>query len=208
MKVLGVIPARGGSKRLPRKNIVDLGGKPLLKWTLDAAIQSRVFDHLYVSTEDHEIGAVAGEYWWKRPPELAKDTSSSLSVLLDIVSRHNVDVTVLLQPTSPFRTADDIKNSLGLLVKNQADSVISTVEAQKDLAFQVRWANRLEALPSIVVPNGAIYILTTEALNRGETWYSGRVYAYPMPKDRSLDIDTEQDLELARHLLRIFNGQC
>jgi len=208
MKVLGVIPARGGSKRLPKKNLLELGGKPLVKWTLDTAIQSGVFDHLYVSTEDHEIGAVAGEYWWKRTSELAKDTSSTMSVLLDIVSRHNVDVTCILQPTSPFRTVEDIKNSLSMLKEYQADSVISTTDAPSDLAFQVRWANRLESLPNIVVPNGALYWLTTKALDRGETWYSGRVYGYPMPKDRSIDIDTEADLEIARHLLRIVNGQC
>jgi CMP-N,N'-diacetyllegionaminic acid synthase len=206
MKVLGVIPARGGSKRLPKKNLADLGGKPLVKWTLDAAIQSDVFDHLWVSTEDEEIGHIAGEYWWKRPPELAKDTTPTMPVILDVLARHNVDVIVTLQPTSPFRTADDIKNSLALLKDYEADSVISTTEAPKDLAFEVRWANRLEALPSIVVPNGAIYIITNAALQRGETWYSGRLYGFPMPKDRSIDIDTELDLELARHLLRILNG--
>lgn len=207
-KVLGVIPARGGSKRLPGKNIADLGGKPLLKWTLDAAVESKVFDYLWVSSEDEEIGAVAGDYWWKRPPELSKDTTASIDVLVEVASKHNVDVTVLLQPTSPFRTAKDIINSLDILVRNNADSVISTTEAQKDLAFQIRWANRLEALPNVVVPNGAIYILTTEALNRGDTWYSGRVYGYQMPKDRSIDIDNGTDLEIARHLLRIFNDQC
>jgi CMP-N,N'-diacetyllegionaminic acid synthase len=205
MKVLGVIPARGGSKRLPRKNLADLGGKPLVRWTLDAAIQSNVFDHLWVSTEDEEIGNLVGEYWWKRPPELAKDTTPTMPVILDVLARHNVDVIVTLQPTSPFRTADDIKNSLALLNNYEADSVISTTEAPKDLAFQARWANRLEALPNIVVPNGAIYILTNKAIQRGETWYSGRLYGFPMPKDRSLDIDTELDLELARHLVRILN---
>lgn len=206
MKVLGIIPARGGSKRLPRKNLADLGGKPLVKWTLDAAIQSGVFDHLWVSTEDEEIGNIVGEYWWKRPPELAKDTTPTMPVVLDVLARHNVDIIITLQPTSPFRTSDDIKNSLSMLIHNEAESVISTTEAPKDLAFAVRWANRLETLPNVVVPNGAIYIITNKAIERGETWYTGRLYGFPMPKDRSLDIDTELDLELARHLLRILNG--
>jgi CMP-N,N'-diacetyllegionaminic acid synthase len=208
MKILGVIPARGGSKRLPRKNLLDLGGKSLVKRCLDTSIKSDVFDHLWVSTEDPEIGAVAGEYWWKRPPELAKDNSSSMSVLLDVFARHSVDITVLIQPTSPFLMPEDIRNAVSMLKEYQADSVISTVEASKDLAFQIRWASRLESIPNVVVPNGALYLLTSEALNRGETWYSGRVYGYQMPKDRSIDVDTQQDLEIARHLLSIFNGQC
>src|SRR5882672_5029148 len=99
-KILGVIPARGGSKRLPRKNLADLGGKPLVRHILDTAIESKVFDYLWVSSEDEEIGAAVAEYWWKRPPELAKDSSSTLETVLDVSSKHKVDVVFTLQPTS------------------------------------------------------------------------------------------------------------
>jgi CMP-N,N'-diacetyllegionaminic acid synthase len=205
MKILGIIPARGGSKRLPRKNLSDLGGKPLVRHILDTAIESSIFDHLWVSSEDDEIGAVVGKYWWKRPEHLARDTSSTLSTVLDVLAGHKVDVICTMQPTSPFTLAEDIKNSLALLIGSNADSVISTTEAPSDLAFQIRWANRLESVPNIVVPNGAIYIATNDILQNGGDWYSGRLYGYPMPKERSLDIDNGQDLEMARHLLRVRN---
>lgn len=202
MKILGIIPARGGSKRLPRKNLADFGGKPLVKRALDTAIKSGVFDHLWVSSEDDEIGTIAGEHWWRRDPDLAKDTSPTLPVVLDVLSGHKVDVVITMQCTSPFTIEDDIKSALTILIDNNADSVISTTEAPSDLAFQVRWANRLEKIPRIVVPNGAIYIATSEILNSGGDWYSGRLYGYQMPKQRSLDIDTHTDLQLAQLVLK------
>jgi len=202
MKILGIIPARGGSKRLPRKNLSDLGGKPLLKWTLDTAIESGIFTDLWVSSEDPEIGAVAGKYWWKRPSELARDDTATLPVILDVFEKVGADVVATLQPTSPFLNVDDIKNSLDLLISHNADAVTSVIEGAKDLAFRMRFANRLEFLPDIVVENGAIYWITGEALRNGHDWYSGFFYGYKMPKERSLDIDTVWDLELANMLIK------
>lgn len=206
MKILGVIPARGGSKRLPRKNLADLGGKPLLRWVLDTAIESGVFTDLWVSSEDEEIGAIAGKHWWKRPPELAKDDTPTLPVVQNVFDNVGGDVIATLQPTSPFLTVDDIKASLDLLLNSNADSVTSVIEGPKDLAFQMRWAKRLELLPNIMVENGAIYWITAKALEQGNDWYSGNLYGYQMSKERSLDIDNGVDLELARHLVRINNG--
>ncbi len=202
MKILGIIPSRGGSKRLPRKNLADLGGKPLLKWTLDTAIESGIFTDLWVSTEDPEIGALAGKYWWKRPSELARDDTATLPVIMNVFENSDADVVAVLQPTSPFRTVDDIKNSLDLLLRHNADSVTSVTEGAKDLAFRMRFANRLEFLPDIVVENGAIYWITAKALRDGHDWYSGFLYGYKMPKERSLDIDTPWDLELANMLIK------
>lgn len=201
MKVVGIIPARGGSKRLPKKNIADLGGKPLLRWTIDAAIESDIFDDIFVSTEDEEIGAVAGKYWWHRPPELAQDDSPSWPIVLDIAETIKADVFVLLQPTSPFRTATDILAAINMLTMSRGDSVISVTRGPGDLAFQVGHAKRLRSVPEIMVPNGAIYGITEDALVRGENWYSGVLYGYEMPKERSLDIDNGQDLEFARYLV-------
>ena len=201
MKVLGIIPARGSSKRLPRKNLADLGGKPLLRWVLDVAITSKVFTDLYVSSEDEEIGKVAGEYWWKRNPYLARDDSTTMSVVMDIFEKVGGDVVCVMQPTSPFLTVTDIKDSLDLLIKHNADAVSSVTEGAKDLAFQMRFANRLHTLPDVVVENGAIYWITGDALRRGDDWYSGFLYGYKMPKERSIDIDHEQDLLIARHLV-------
>jgi N-acylneuraminate cytidylyltransferase len=201
VKILGIIPARGGSKRLPHKNLADLGGKPLLRWTLDAAIESKVFTDLWVSTEDEDIGKIAGEYWWKRPKELSKDDTPTMPVVLDVFDKVGADVVVTLQVTSPFRTAEDIKNSLALMLSSNGDSVVSVTDGPTDLAFQMRFASRLQELPNIVVPNGAIYILTRLAIEKGLGWYDGFAYGYMMPKERSLDIDNEQDLMIARHLV-------
>lgn len=205
MKVLGVIPARGGSKRLPRKNLADLGGKPLFRWVLDTAIESKVFTDLWVSSEDEEIGRLAGKYWWKRPPELAKDDSPTMPAILDVFDKVGGDVVAIMQPTSPFLSVDDIKNSLDLLLKSNADSVTSIVEGPRDLAFRMRWAKRLEVLPDIMIENGAIYWITGNALKEGHNIYSGYLYGYEMPKSRSLDIDTQWDLELAEMLIK--NGK-
>src|SRR6266481_13566 len=168
MKILGIIPARGGSKRLPRKNLSDLGGKPLLKWTLDTAIESGIFTDLWVSSEDPEIGAVAGKYWWKRPSELARDDTATLPVIMNVFENSDADVVAVLQPTSPFRTVDDIKNSLDLLLKHNADFVTSVIEGPKDLTFRMRFAKRLEIIPDIMIENGAIYWITAKALRESD----------------------------------------
>lgn len=211
MRVLGVIPARGGSKRCPGKNTADLGGKPLLQWTVEAARASGVIDHLLVSSEDEAILQVAdrlGVPRVVRPGDLAMDSAPMLPVVRHAVeSVHPADpeLVVLLQPTSPFRTAEDIRSSLDIINNGggAVDSVVSVTDVPEDLIFQVRWAGRLEpATKQFAVPNGAIYILRTEALMRGESWYSGLAYAYRMPKERSLDIDTPMDLELARLMVR------
>ncbi len=203
MKIVGIVPARGGSKRLPRKNVADLGGRPLLDWTLQAARESGIFSKVWVSSEDYEIGSIAHilqpDCWWRRSPKLALDNTPSIEVVKEINDAMPADVYVLLQPTSPFRNAQDIQDAMKHLWTG--DSVISVTEAPSDLAFEVGFAQRLRNVPNIVVPNGAIYILTKDALDRGESWYSGVTYGYSMPKERSLDIDNGQDLEIARMLV-------
>lgn len=204
MKILGIIPARGGSKRVPRKNLADLGGKPLVQWTLDAAINSEIFDEgwLWVSSEDEEIGEIAGPYWWRRDPFIARDDTPTLPVILDIFNHSPADVVVVLQPTSPFRRASDIIRAFDVFQLCNANSVISITEGPRDLAFEVGHANRLRSLPKVVVPNGAIYILRAKVLEDNLSWYDGpSVYGYHMPKERSLDIDNGVDLELARFMV-------
>lgn len=207
MKVLGVIPARGGSKRCPGKNIADLGGKPLIQWTLDAAMESKVFDQIIVSTEDLDIAKVVQQNprnkeveVHRRPASLAEDDTPTLPVIQYVNDNFPADVVITLQCTSPFRTAEDIKESLMLLLSMNAESVISTTEGPDDLAFSVGWGGRLRSIPKIAVANGALYLIKGANLQRGDSWYSGALYGYPMPKDRSLDIDTIQDLELARYM--------
>ena len=207
MRVLGIIPARGGSKRCPRKNIADLGGRPLIDWTIQAAVESDVFTALLVSTEDKEIAQVAescGCSVWDRPPHLARDDTPSLDVVMDVVMAHGVghfDVIHLLQPTSPFRAASDIGDAHDMLTRSGGDAVVSVIDLPQDNVFEVGHAWRMRPRPSLVVPNGAIYAITGDALSRGEDWYSGVTYAYKMPRERSLDIDTPLDLEVARLMM-------
>src|SRR5438093_752321 len=136
MKVLGIIPARGGSQRVPRKNLADLGGKPLFRWVLDTAIVSGVFTDLWVSTEDEEIGALAGEYWWKRPKELSGHNSPTMEVVRDIFEKVGGDVVATMQPTSPFLTVDDIKDSLKLLLDSNANTITSIIKNTKNTTFR------------------------------------------------------------------------
>lgn len=212
MKTLCVVPARGGSKRCPRKNIALLGDMPLINWTLRTVKECHdLFDRVVVSTEDEEIGTIANEYYgsdifWRRPSRLAMDETPMLPVVLDVFHSFDADVVVTLQPTSPFRTAADVRAAHELLLKTKADAVFSTTEAPVDLVFEVGHAHRLRSVKNIVVPNGALFLITGDALRRGESWFSGLTYGYPMSKDSSLDIDTQLDLDIARMIVDRADG--
>jgi CMP-N,N'-diacetyllegionaminic acid synthase len=201
---LGLIPARGGSERLPNKNTIDLGGKPLIVWTIKAAQESAKFDRIICSTDDHGIAAVASQYGCEiieRPKELSQADSASISVLEHVETTIHSDTICLLQPTSPFRRSTDIINAYLMLEHTGCDAVVSVAEAPPDLVFDFGLGNRLRPKQNAVVCNGGIYLITTDhLLNKGD-WYNGVTYGYLMPKERSLDIDTRADLDLARQYL-------
>jgi CMP-N,N'-diacetyllegionaminic acid synthase len=212
--IIGIVPARAGSKRTPGKNLADVCGKPLIAWTLETARKANIFDQVIVTSDSDDILEVAAEYCpevilHKRPGYLAEDETSMLKVIRDVwvtyrpPAHHAWDCTlVTLQPTSPLRRVSDITNSYEMLQDSAGDSVFSVTEAPDDLVFQIQHANRLRQLPDIVVPNGALFLITGEALDDGLDWFNGVAYGYRMPKDRSLDIDTPLDLEIARMVLR------
>jgi CMP-N,N'-diacetyllegionaminic acid synthase len=210
---LAVIPARAGSRRCPGKNMADLRGRPVIDWTIEAALLSNLFDQVVVTTNDPEVVEfVTGDFETDvqiihRPDKLAQDDTPMRPVVVHAIA-HAIpaDNIVLLQPTSPFRAADDIVQAYELLKASGGDAVISTTEAEEDLNFALGHANRLIPRPGIVVPNGAIYIITAESLGRGENWYNGLAYAYCMPKDRSLDINTVLDLTMARAVAEYYDG--
>lgn len=204
MITLGLIPARGGSERLPSKNTIDLGGEPLIAWTIKAAQKSAMFDRLVCSTDDHAIAAVAAKYGCEiidRPKDLSTADASSLPVVVHANEKIRADVVALLQPTSPFRSAEDISNAFELMREREADAVVSVSEAPSDLVFEIGHAARLRPKDGTYVCNGALYLITADHLMCGGTWYTGLVYAYRMPKVRSLDIDTKVDLQRAREYL-------
>lgn len=203
MKIIGLIPARGGSKRVERKNIADLGGRPLIAWTIEAARTSEALSDVWLSSEDQQICCIGHEYGANpivRPASLANDRTPSIDVVRDAFDRlANVDAIMLLQPTSPFRTAADINAAADML--GTGDAVVSVTDAPDDLVFELGHANRLRPFQRLVQCNGAIYLLTRSAFERGLDWYSGISYAYRMPKERSLDIDTPMDLDIARMII-------
>lgn len=226
-QVLGLITARGGSKGIPRKNIANLAGKPLIAWTIQAALASQRLSHVVVSTDDDEIAGVArawgAEVPFLRPAELSGDRSAHMPVVLHAVRwlqeyrGLEPEWVVLLQPTCPFRTAQDIDAAIDLAWEKGADSVISVCPARDHpyLSKAVADDGRLldfiqppegylprQSLPPVYTLNGAIYVARREPLLTAQTFYFARTYAYVMPPERSLDIDTPWDLIIADLLLK------
>lgn len=225
MKVLSIIPARGGSKGIPRKNVRLVGGKPLIEWTFFEAIRSNYCEHLFVSTDDDEIASVAklqGVDVVMRPAEFARDKSPMIEAvahMLDTVERSindRFDYILLLQPTAPLRIAEDINGGMQTLIESNADSVISvyrvedvhpsrmyTIEDGRLLTFAPEPEGSLrQDLPNVYHRNGAIYACTRSFFKESGKLWGGGMVPYIMPKDRSANIDAPIDLEIADFLLR------
>jgi CMP-N-acetylneuraminic acid synthetase len=209
MKVLGVVTARGGSKRLPNKNLALLGGKPLIAWSIEVGLAT--CHHVVTTTDSQEIAdaaAKAGSAVVMRPKELARDDTPSEPVVRHAASLAHggpYNAVLLLQPTSPFRVADDVRAAIRIMDSMRADSVISVVEfGTAGYLFMLGHAGRLRDMTvegDTYTPNGAIYLIKWECLFAGESWYGPHAYGYVMPKDRSIDIDTHADFEAAKAML-------
>lgn len=226
-RTLGVITARGGSRGIPRKNIKDLCGKPLIAYTIEAAHKSQYLTRCVISTDDEEIAQVVkshgGEVPFMRPSDLAQDKSASIPVIqhaLSWLQEHeglHYDYAMILQPTSPFRTAEDIDSCIQKIVDTGADSVMSMVELTD---FSLKKLKKLDG--DLLVPlvqeegktsaartdmertykrNCAIYLTRTDLIMGGDLF--GQVSrAYVMPRDCSVDINEPIDFELAEFLMR------
>lgn len=225
---LGIIPARGGSKGVPRKNIRLLAGRPLLAYTVDAARASHLLTKFVVSTDDEEIATVARLMDCEvimRPADLATDTTPTLPVVLHAVDHCRAAgdeyyAVVLLQPTAPLRTSEDIDISLQLLFDTGADSVVSVTEVpghyHPDWQFLIeqgilrlvngkeldQLAARRQMLSETYTRNGAIYAVRCSFLLRCNRLLAQDTRAYVMPEKRSINIDSELDLQLAEILIR------
>lgn len=220
--MLAVIAARGGSRGLPRKNVLPFRGRPLIGWTIAAAQASRRIDRLILSSDDPEIIALAEELGcaapFRRAPELSGDAAASIDVVLDALDRvPGHDIVVLLQPTSPLRAAADIDGALERMSAAGAASCVSVREALSHpwLAFGQDPEGRLapftsvpegaslrrQDLPSAWVLNGAVYAADAAWLGRERTFIRpGETVAWEMPADRSADIDTLEDFRAAERL--------
>jgi len=223
-KILAVIPARGGSKGIPNKNIVDVGGNPLIKYTIDAALGSKMLTHCIVSTDSDEISDVALSCGalvpFKRPKHLSDDKALSLPVMqhavefMEAKQGYEYDLVIMLQPTTPLRQTEDIDDAINLLVDTNADSVISVVEVEGYHPLRMkrvvdgRLINYIDQghedmrprqeLPPVYIRNGAIYATRRDILIKKNSFIGTDSRAYIMPSERSVNIDTLKDLLLAQ----------
>lgn len=224
-KIIAIIPARGNSKRLPRKNIKLLAGKSLIAYSIEAAKKSKYIDRIIVSTENKEIAGISKKWGAEvinRPEDLATDTAKTMDVifhLLDVLKKEKYypEIIVLLQPTSPLRTFQDINSAVELFLKKKCRSVISVFKAESNFWWAFRTKNdylepffgwkkffsRSQDLSKLYIPNGAIYIATLETLKKYKSFYAKKdILSYIMPRERSIDIDYEIDLKLAELLIK------
>ena len=223
-KVLAIIPARGGSKGLPGKNIKILGGKPLIAWTLDAANKSSIIDKTVVSTDCPDIASVARKYGadvpFTRPKELSSDIASSADVVLHAIKNvgEEYGIIVLLQPTSPFRNENDIKNAFEIYSSKVVSSVVSVCKADKS-PYWLFWQNddkslravlnsedqfiRRQDLQDAYALNGAIYIVGNNCFLENQKFIYDDSLSYVMNKESSVDIDDLLDFKFAQLLLGV-----
>jgi N-acylneuraminate cytidylyltransferase len=216
MKILCVIPARGGSKGLPGKNIRVVGGKPLIEWTADAAAGSKYIDRSILSSDDQEIIAVGRacglDVPFIRPARLAGDKVSAQQVALHALEQlPGYDILVLLQPTSPLRLPLDIDICIEACVENNLKSAISVAAPEKSpywmftRAKDMRWhpimgwdymLKQRQELPTVVCPNGAVYVAGAKFLIDNGSFINPDMVCCEMPRERSLDIHNEHDIRV------------
>ena len=217
---LAIIPARGGSKRLPRKNILELAEKPLIAWTIEAAIKSNIIDKIIVTSDDDEILNISKEYGSeiiKRPKYLSSDTATSFDAIKHTIENtEEYDYIILLQPTSPLRTEKHIIEAIELLEDKNAKAVVSVCE----MDHSPLWSNTLpkdlnmngflrdeilnkrsQDLEEYYRLNGAIYICKTNKLLENKGFFlKENIYAYKMDRESSIDIDEEIDFIIAKSI--------
>lgn len=210
MRVLGVIPARGGSKRVPRKNLRLLCGKPLIWWTIDAALKSDLTDFV-VSTEDYEIGRVAadmGAYVIRRPDELAQDDTTTGAVLVHALEyMGDFDAVVCLHPTSPIRDPEHINKAIDLLPLGLPVTSVREIRQKTHYTVKQMVNGKLLSMPgTYYVLNASIYAMEREQLLKSRSHTADVSSAIIMDEAHSVDIDTEDDFSVAEAYLELKHG--
>ncbi len=228
-RILGVIPARGGSKGIHQKNITLLNGKPLIAYSIESALNSNYLTDVIVSTEDPQIAVISEKFGAKvpfiRPEELATDMALSLPVIqhatreMEKLNAANYDLVLMLQPTTPFRTSQDIDTSIKLLTDSNADSVLSVVEVNGHHPFRMKritednWLTNYidqgfedmrprQVLPPVYLRSGAIYLMNRDLLMEGNSLVGPKCKAYIISQERAVNIDTPMDLLMAEMILK------
>lgn len=221
--MIAIIPARSGSKGLPNKNTLELNGKPLIAYTIDAALKAKHISEVIISTDDAEIAKIAEKYgaknYFLRPKELATDDALAVDNYIYTINKLNEEFDfnildfVVLQPTSPLRISQDIDEAIELFKKVNADSIISYTEENHPISWHKyitddnllvdvlkdEIKNRQDYKKSYY-PNGAIYIFKLDLINQRK-YFSNNTQAFIMPKNRSIDIDYKEDFEYVEFLL-------
>jgi len=224
-KILAIIPARGGSKGIPHKNIMKINNKPLIAYSIEAAKESKFIDYILVSTDNIEIKNVSLNYGAKvpflRPEEISNDTAKSIDVVLHAVEYlknqgEEFHYVVLLQPTSPLRSFEDVDNAIEKLMGKEAESLVSMCEAAENpVLMRVIEDDKLKAfvefkgdnlrrqdLPKFYIFNGAIYINSIEMLLKEKIFVNEATIPYVMDSKKSIDIDNMLDAKLTELILR------
>jgi len=220
--LLGIIPARAGSKRLKNKNRLKIAGKPLITWTIEAALESKYIDHVVVTSDEDKILSISESFGVskiKRPSNLANDTATTFDTVRHVIEtiKKKYDFIVLLQPTSPLRNSEHIDKAINTLKTKKADAIVSVCKME----HSPLWSNllpedggmnnfikeeiknkRSQDLDTFYRLNGAIYICKTDRLLAEKSFLlKEKTFAYKMSKENSVDIDEELDLKLAELLL-------
>ena len=216
-KILAIIPARGGSKRIPKKNIIDFQGKPMIAWTIEAAIKSSCFDKIIVSTDDDEIAEVAREYGADVPFLREKNADDYSTVSDVIISEKNrlveeYDIIVMLMANCPVRDEFDIIKAVNSFIKNKRSFQISCFKfgwmnpwwahkidssGKASAVFKETTLSRSQDLDDLYCPTGAIWIAENKKLEKSKTFYGPDFAFEPMDWKKAVDIDDYEDLELA-----------
>ena len=219
---LAVIPARGGSKGIPRKNIKEIAGKPLIAWTIEEAKKSKHITKLILTSDDAEIIEVAKRYGCEvpfvRPKELAADETPGVDPILHAIEQcPGYDYVVSLQPTSPLRTVEDIDGAIETLLAKEADFCVSVTESNQSpywmynlnvngmmnpIIKQTNFAVRRQDLAQAYSLNGAVYVAQTEQLKVTKSFLTNETVGFVMSRTQSFDIDTEEDFFLCQQVLR------
>jgi len=221
-KPICIIPARGGSKRIPRKNIAEFNGKPLIAWSIENALESKIFSDVIVSTDDNEIAAISKQFGanipFMRSVELADDFTTTADVLLDALNRLEVtDYACCLYPTAPLLKHADFKNAFTKLQNTKADCIISVTEfdfhplrafeTNENGNIKFKWPEnaltRSQDLPNLVHDAGAFYFFNSAAFQKQQNLMMEKTIGYAIERTRAIDIDTPEDFELAQELHKL-----
>lgn len=231
-KIAAIIPARGGSKGIPHKNIKVLNGKPLISYTINEAKKSKYLDRIIVSTEDKHIASISKAYGaevlFMRPLEIAQDTTPGIEPIIHCINwlkeneKYNADYIICLQCTSPFRKMEQIDEALERLLNENVDSIVSVCESEVtpfwmkrieknrliDFLNSTECYARRQDTPKVYRLNGAIYAAKTEILLKYKNWYTENTIPYVMDKLTSVDIDDMIDFKFAEFLMREKENDC